>query len=84
MQQDRHIVEQLLTLVQAFDEAYSAKKTEYKKLDYNDLEKYAFPYYKRLITLFQYPNVCLMVEWLSCDTRKEKCVQLIEELIKAA
>lgn len=41
MQQDRHIVEQLLTLVKAFDEAYSAKKTEYKKLDYNDLEKYA-------------------------------------------
>ena len=41
MQQDRQIVEQLLQLVQAFDEAYSAKKTEYKKLDYNDLEKYA-------------------------------------------
>ncbi|MBQ7973384.1 MAG: UvrD-helicase domain-containing protein [Clostridia bacterium] len=41
MQKDRQIVEQLLALVQAFDEVYSAKKAEYKKLDYNDLEKYA-------------------------------------------
>lgn len=41
MQKDRCIVEQLLRLVRAFDEAYSAKKSEYKKLDYNDLEKYA-------------------------------------------
>lgn len=41
MQKDRQIVEQLLQLVQAFDQAYSTKKTEYKKLDYNDLEKYA-------------------------------------------
>lgn len=41
MQQDRHIVQQLLHLVQAFDAAYTAKKMEYKKLDYNDLEKYA-------------------------------------------
>ncbi len=38
---DRVIVEQLLQLVQFFDQAYQAKKTEYKKLDYNDLEKYA-------------------------------------------
>ena len=38
---DRQVVEQLLRLVQIFDEAYQAKKTEYKKLDFNDLEKYA-------------------------------------------
>ncbi len=41
IQADRQIVQQLLKLVQIFDETYSAKKTEYKKLDYNDLEKYA-------------------------------------------
>ncbi len=38
---DRRIVQQLLQLVQIFDEAYNAKKAEYKKLDYDDLEKYA-------------------------------------------
>lgn len=41
MDHDRMLVEQLLNLVQLFDEAYTAKKTEHKKLDYNDLEKYA-------------------------------------------
>ena len=41
IQTDRRIVEQLLQLVQIFDAAYSAKKIESKKLDYNDLEKYA-------------------------------------------
>ena len=38
---DRRIVEQLLFLVQQFDVAYSAKKAEYKQLDFADLEKYA-------------------------------------------
>jgi len=38
---DRKVVQQLIDLVQAFDTAYSAKKIEFKKLDYNDLEKYA-------------------------------------------
>ncbi|MBO5229373.1 MAG: UvrD-helicase domain-containing protein [Clostridia bacterium] len=38
---DRKIVEQLIKLVEIFDEAYTTKKAEYKKLDYNDLEKYA-------------------------------------------
>lgn len=41
IQTDRQIVLQLLQLVQIFDEAYSAKKHEYKQLDYDDLEKYA-------------------------------------------
>ncbi len=41
IQADRRIVEQLLQLVQIFDAAYSAKKAEYKKLDFDDLEKYA-------------------------------------------
>lgn len=38
---DRQIVEQLLFLVQQFDAAYSAKKAEFKQLDFADLEKYA-------------------------------------------
>lgn len=41
IQTDRRVVEQLLRLVQIFDDAYQTKKTEYKKLDFNDLEKYA-------------------------------------------
>lgn len=50
----------------------------------NDDEKYAFPYYKRIVDMFQYPDVCLMVEWLSNDTRKEKCVELIKAFINKA
>ncbi len=38
---ERLIVEKLLRLVQMFEDAYQAKKAEYKKLDFNDLEKYA-------------------------------------------
>lgn len=48
----------------------------------NNDEKYAFPYYKRIVNMFQYPDVCLMVEWLGNEARKEKCVALIEALLK--
>lgn len=48
----------------------------------NDVEKYAFPYYKRIVNMFQYPNVCLMVEWLNSDARREKCSQLIKALLE--
>ena len=47
----------------------------------NDDEKYAFPYYKRIVNLFQYPNVCSMTEWLESDFRREKCTKLIKALI---
>jgi hypothetical protein len=47
----------------------------------NDAEKYAFPYYKRIVDLFQYPNVCEMVKWLEEDARKDKCVALIQALV---
>lgn len=46
----------------------------------NDDEKYAFPYYKRIVDMFQYPDVCLMVEWLESDTRRDKCAALIKAL----
>lgn len=48
----------------------------------NGDEKYAFPYYKRIVDMFQYPDVCLMVEWLGSDARREKCAHLIEALIE--
>jgi hypothetical protein len=48
----------------------------------NDDEKYAFPYYKRIVNMFQYPNVCLMVKWLGEDTRREKCATLIKAMIE--
>lgn len=38
---DRQVVDELIQLVKFFDAAYQAKKSEYKKLDFNDLEKYA-------------------------------------------
>lgn len=47
----------------------------------NDIEKFAFPYYKRIVDLFQYPNVCEMVKWLKEDVRKDKCVKLIQALV---
>lgn len=48
----------------------------------NDDEQYAFPYYKRIVDMFQYPDVCLMIEWLNSDTRREKCADLIEALME--
>lgn len=47
----------------------------------NDDEKFAFPYYKRIVDLFQYPDVCLMVKWLKDEARKDKCVELIQGLV---
>lgn len=48
----------------------------------NEQEKYAFPYYRRITDLFQYPNVCLMAQWLTDDTRKAKCAELIRALVE--
>ena len=48
----------------------------------SDIEKYAFPYYKRIVDMFQYPNVCAMIYWLNSDTRKEKCAALIKALVE--
>lgn len=50
----------------------------------SDIEKYAFPYYKRIVDMFQYPNVCAMIFWLNCDTRKDKCAALIKALVEKA
>lgn len=48
----------------------------------NDIERFAFPYYKRIADLFQYPSVCLMVKWLREDARKDKCLELIRALVE--
>lgn len=47
----------------------------------NDAEKYAFPYYKRIVDLFQYPDVCEMVKWLKDEAQRGKCVALIQALV---
>ncbi len=46
----------------------------------NDSEKYALPYYKRIVDMFQYPNVCEMVKWLKEDVRRDKCAELIRAM----
>jgi hypothetical protein len=63
-------------------EQYDALTVILRHYELSDVEKYALPYYKRIIDMFQYPNVCSMVEWLSNDVRKDKCVALIEALLK--
>lgn len=47
----------------------------------NDTEKFALPFYQRIVDLFQYPDVCQMVKWLKEPERKEKCAKLIRALI---
>ena len=63
-------------------EQYDALAVILRHYELSDIEKYALPYYKRIINMFQYPNVCSMVEWLNSDARKEKCLALIEALVK--
>lgn len=46
----------------------------------NGAERFAFPYYQRIVNLFQYPNVCAMVKWLREDARHGKCTELIRAL----
>lgn len=46
----------------------------------NETEKAVLPYYKRITDLFQYPNVCLMAQWLGDGTRREKTAALIQAL----
>ena len=50
-------------------------------LDVNIDEKQEIPYYKRIVSLFQYPNVCSMIEWLQSNIRRKKCVELIQKIV---
>ena len=47
----------------------------------NEAEHYAFPCYKGIIDLFQYPNVCMMIQLLKEDTHRGKCMELIQTLV---
>ena len=35
-----------------------------------------------IVDMFQYPDVCLMVEWLNSEARKDKCADLIKALVE--
>lgn len=48
----------------------------------NPLEEKMLPFFKGISDLFQYPNVCQLIEWLKDDTRREKAAKLIEEILK--
>lgn len=61
-------------------EQQKALSVIFRHYELNDVEKYAFPFYKRIVDMFQYPDVCLMVEWLKEDSRKDKCAELIRAL----
>ncbi len=54
----------------------------FKHYTLNDDEKYALPYYKRIVDMFQYPDVCLMIKWLGDDSHRYKCVEFINALIE--
>ncbi len=54
----------------------------YRHYTLNELEKKLYPYFKRIVYLFQYPNVCAMVSWLNDSSRREKCVRMIEALVE--
>lgn len=72
-------IDEILTLQDKKQE--ESLKVILEHYEINEIEKYAIRYYARITNLFQYPNVCLMVEWLSDDSKKEKCVKLIEAMI---
>ena len=65
-------------------EQYDALSVILRHYKLSDIEKYALPYYKRIADMFQYPNVCSMVEWLNNDARKDKCAVLIEAMLEKA
>ncbi len=54
----------------------------YRHYTLSPLEQEVYPCFKRITDLFQYPNVCEMVQWLESDSRKEKCAQLIQALVE--
>lgn len=48
----------------------------------NSLEWEMLPYYKRIIDLEQYPNVCILIDMLNDISRRDKAVDLIEAMIE--
>ena len=56
-------------------------KVIFENYTMDELETRLFPYYKRIADLFQWPIVCFFKKWLKEDSRKEKCIALIQELV---
>lgn len=54
----------------------------YQHYRLNDLERQMYPCFRRIVDLFQYPNVCSMAGWLRTDARREACIRLIEALVE--
>lgn len=53
-----------------------------KNYSLNEVERQVLPHYKRIVDMFQYPNVCSMVEWLQNDSRREKCAEFITGMVE--
>jgi len=70
--------EQLVNKMSAEQEALLSVIFRHYTMD--PAEKFAFPFYRRIADLFQWPNVCSMVKWLNEDDRREKCAALIRAL----
>jgi len=71
-------------IVQKMDEEQRRRLNAiFRHYTLNKEEKFAFPYYKRIVDLFQYPNVCEMIKWLKEENRREKCAALIHALTEA-
>ncbi len=49
--------------------------------DLNPLELRLLPYYRQIVDLFQYPDVCLMNTWLRDPARREKAAALLRALL---
>ena len=57
-------------------------KVIFESYSMNELERQLFPYYKRIADLFQWPIVCSFKKWLTEDSRKVKCIALIQALVE--
>lgn len=57
-------------------------KVIFENYTMDELETRLFPYYKRIADLFQWPIVCSFKKWLKEDSRKEKCIALIQALVE--
>ncbi len=53
----------------------------FRHYELNPIECEMFPYYKRIIDLEQYPNVCFLISVLKDEERRNKAVDLIEAMI---
>ena len=77
---DAHTISELLSMIDSKQAV--ALDVILQAYSLNELEKQLLPYYKGIITLFQWPHVCQLITWLGDDSRKEKAAELIRGLIQ--